>query len=217
MTTVAVVPVKPLRRGKSRLAPVLSVQARARINRYLLTHTLEVLRQVPEIERVLVVSRDSAVLALAREYGAHTLQERGDLQLNDALQRAMALLRAWAVSAALVLPADLPLLQKDDVQALLAALPPPPAVVIAPNASGNGTNALVMSPPGLIGFAYGADSFARHLASAQQVNAHVAVVERPGLQADLDYPHDLAMLQDVFPEYAARDQNLLAADNPPSL
>ncbi len=217
MTTVAVVPVKPLRRGKSRLASVLSVQARARINRYLLTHTLEVLRQIPEIERVLVVSRDSAVLALAREYGAHTLQERGDLQLNDALQRAMTLLRAWAVSAALVLPADLPLLQKGDVQALLAALPPPPAVVIAPNASGNGTNALVMSPPGLIGFAYGADSFARHLASAQQANARVAVVERPGLQADLDYPHDLAMLQDVFPEYAARGQNLSAADNPPSL
>jgi HAD superfamily hydrolase (TIGR01509 family) len=114
-----VVPVKPLRRGKSRLADVLSVQERTQLNRYLFTHTLEVLQHVPEIERTLVVSRDSAALALARDYGAHTLQEQGNSQLNLALKRATMLLRSSAVATILVLPADLPLLTVADVRALL--------------------------------------------------------------------------------------------------
>ena len=204
MTIVAVVPVKPLRRGKSRLAGVLSVQERTQLNRYLFTHTLEVLQQVPEIERTLVVSRDSAALALARDYGAHTLQEQGNSQLNLALKRATMLLRAAAVSTVLVLPADLPLLAAEDVVALLQALPRPEGVALAPNGGGDGTNGLVMTPLDAMEFAYGPHSFSRHLALAREAGLPVAVVEREGLARDLDWPRDLRLVADVFPEFAAR-------------
>ena len=40
MTIWAIVPVKPLRRGKSRLAGLLSEEQRTCLNRYLLEHTL---------------------------------------------------------------------------------------------------------------------------------------------------------------------------------
>lgn len=204
MTTVAVVPVKPLRRGKSRLAGVLSVQERTLLNRYLFTRTLEVLKAVPAIEQVLVVSRDSAALALAREQGAHTLQEQSDSQLNLALKRAVMLLRASAVSTLLVIPADLPLLTAEDITALLEALPKPRGVALAPNAAGNGTNGLAVSPPGALEFAYGPNSFSRHLEFAQRANLPVAVVRREGLARDLDWPHDLALVAAAFPEFAAR-------------
>ena len=204
MTTVAVVPVKPLRRGKSRLASVLSVQERTQLNRYLFTHTLEVLRAVPKIERTLVVSRDSAALALARDYGAHTLQEQSNSQLNLALKRATVLLRSSAVSTILVLPADLPLLTPDDVRALLDALPSPPAVVLAPNESGTGTNGLVVSPLGAIEYAYGPNSFEHHVKLAEAADVAVAVVKRPGLARDVDWPQDLRLVADAFPELAAR-------------
>ncbi len=77
MTVWAIVPVKPLQRAKSRLSKVLSRSERATLGRKLLKHTLEVLAQVPAVERTMVVSRDSEALALARDYDAKTVTERG--------------------------------------------------------------------------------------------------------------------------------------------
>ena len=67
MTLWAIVPVKPLAKGKTRLAGVLNPAERYALNRQMLEHLLSTLARVPEIERTLVVSRDSAVLALARD------------------------------------------------------------------------------------------------------------------------------------------------------
>jgi 2-phospho-L-lactate guanylyltransferase len=61
MTYWAIVPVKPLRRAKSRLAGVLSDDERALLSQHLLQHTLGVLKEIPEIERTLVVSRCSDI------------------------------------------------------------------------------------------------------------------------------------------------------------
>ena len=67
MTLWAIVPVKPLRRGKSRLAGTLSEDERAELNRILLEHTIQTLTNLKEIEQVLVVSRDfSGACARAR-------------------------------------------------------------------------------------------------------------------------------------------------------
>ena len=52
MTLWAIVPVKPLRRGKSRLSSVLSLEARTALNHYLLSNTLETLAAVPEYNTV---------------------------------------------------------------------------------------------------------------------------------------------------------------------
>ena len=86
----AIVPVKPLRRGKSRLAGTLSEDQRTDLNRELLKHTIETLTELKEITQVLVVSRDPAALAIARDYGARTLREDGSPKLNTALTRAAA-------------------------------------------------------------------------------------------------------------------------------
>ena len=54
MTLWAIVPVKPLRLGKSRLAEMLSEDERADLNRRLLVHTLTTLAAIPEIEGYVV-------------------------------------------------------------------------------------------------------------------------------------------------------------------
>ena len=91
MTLWAIVPVKPLRRGKSRLSGILSEDERADLNRKLLQHTLETLNELREVEEVLVVSRDPQVLTIARSYGARTVREDGQPDLNTALRRATAI------------------------------------------------------------------------------------------------------------------------------
>ena len=80
MSLWAIVPVKPLRRRKSRLAEVLSSEERTALNRELLENTIRILMDIPEIAHVLVISRDQAALALARSLGARTVQENSTPQ-----------------------------------------------------------------------------------------------------------------------------------------
>src|SRR3970040_217118 len=96
MTLWAIVPVKPLRRGKSRLAGALSEDERTELNRELLERTLKTLSELKELEQVLVVSRDAHALTIARNYGAKTGQEDGQPQLNTALTRATVVAQVHA-------------------------------------------------------------------------------------------------------------------------
>jgi 2-phospho-L-lactate guanylyltransferase len=191
MTIWAIVPVKPLRRGKSRLSGTLSEDERAELNRQLLEHTLNVLTNIKEIEQVLVVSRDTEALSLARSYGARTVQEDGMPHLNTALQRATVVATMYATHGILILPADLPLLSEKDVRALIDHSDNPPVVVIAPDRREDGTNALLISPPGLIEYEFGPDSFEKHCARAREAGARLEIATLSNLGLDLDLPEDL--------------------------
>ncbi len=149
MTLWAIVPVKPLRRGKSRLANVLSHEERTDLNRHLLENTLDTLNKIPEIEQVLVVSRDSEALAMARDLGARTVQENRKSDLNIALARATIVAKTYATRGVLILPVDLPLITSEDIRAMLEKVKNPPVVVVAPDRCSNGTNALLVCPAGL--------------------------------------------------------------------
>jgi 2-phospho-L-lactate/phosphoenolpyruvate guanylyltransferase len=191
MTLWAIIPVKPLRRGKSRLSGVLSLEARTALNHYLLSNTLEILASVPEIEYSLVVSRDPEALTIAREYGARTVQEQGSPQLNVALTRATMVALSHSVQGVLIVPADLPLLTVDDIHEVVIRAVDPPVVVITPDRHLQGTNALLISPPGLIQYEYGPDSFHRHCLQVKKTGARLEICERGSVALDIDYPEDL--------------------------
>jgi len=194
MTLWAIVPVKPLRRGKSRLADVLSLNERTDLNRHLLENTIDTLKGIPEIEHVLVVSRDSEALAMARDLGARTVQENGNPDLNVALARATLVAKTYATRGVLILPVDLPLVTPEDVQAMLDKVGEPPVVVVAPDRCYDGTNALLVCPTGLIEYEYGPGSFERHCERARQVGARLEICELPSLALDLDNPEDLELV-----------------------
>ncbi len=192
MTLWAIVPVKPLRRGKSRLAGTLSEDERTHLNQLLLEHTLKTLTDLREIEQILVVSRDPAALSLARDHGARTVREAaGSPQLNTALTRATVVAQVYATRGVLVLPADLPLMTPDDILSLVKHATKPPVVVIAPDRREEGTNALLISPAGLIDYDFRPGSFKRHCERAQQAGARLEIVTLPSLGLDLDLPEDL--------------------------
>ena len=193
MTLWAIVPVKPLRRGKSRLSGVLGLEARTALNHYLLSNTLETLAAVPEIEYSLVVSRDPEALTIAREYGARTVQEQGSPQLNVALTRATMVALSHSVQGVIIVPADLPLLTADDIHEVVRRGVNPPVVVITPDRHHQGTNALLISPPGLINYEYGPGSFQRHCVQAQKAGARLEVCERGAVALDIDMPEDLEL------------------------
>ncbi len=194
MTIWAIVPVKPLRRGKSRLAGMLTEDQRTRLNRYLLEHILTVLNEVPGIEHTLVVSRDPAALALTREIGGRTVLENGAPQFNTALKRATAVATMHGAHAVLILPADLPLITAADIKKLLERGKKPPVVVIIPDRRENGTNGLLVNPAGLIEYGYGPGSNYRHAERAAEAGARVELIPSKTIGLDLDLPEDLELV-----------------------
>ncbi|MGE5379179.1 MAG: 2-phospho-L-lactate guanylyltransferase [Bacteroidota bacterium] len=195
MTLWAIVPVKPLRRGKSRLAGTLSEDERTDLNRKLLQHTLQTLCDLKELEEVLVVSRDPQALTVARNYGARTVRENGQPELNTALKRATVIAQVYATRGVLILPADLPLITREDVQTLIDHAADPPVVVIAPDRHNTGTNALLISPSGLIEYDFGVNSFQRHCQRVEATGARLEIVNLPNLSLDLDVPEDLEIIR----------------------
>jgi 2-phospho-L-lactate guanylyltransferase len=197
MTLWAIVPVKPLRRGKSRLSKVLTEDERTNLNKTMLINTLKTLQQVEEIDTILVVSRDPSALSLARDFNARTVLEDGSPELNTALRRAAMVAQAYQVQEILVLPADLPLVKPEHLKEFLDHSGEPPEIVIAPDRRSNGTNALFINPAGLIEFCYGPGSFNTHIQNAKEANARIEIVESPILGLDLDLPEDLEYLKQL--------------------
>lgn len=197
MTLWAIVPVKPLRRGKSRLAGTLSEEERAHLNQVLLEHTLKTLNELKEVEQVLVISRDPQALTIARGLGARTVREDGAPHLNTALTRATVISKVYATSGVLILPADLPLLSREDILELIRHADNPPVVVIAPDRHKKGTNALLISPAGLIDYDFGDNSFKRHCERARKAGARLEIVDLPSLGLDLDLPEDLELVREL--------------------
>jgi 2-phospho-L-lactate guanylyltransferase len=195
MTLWAIVPIKPLRRGKSRLSKILSDEERAQLNYQLFKNTIDVLKEVKSISEILVVSRDSDVLTEAREMGVRTVTENGSPELNSALRRASVFSKAFSTQGVLIIPADLPLLTPYDVDDFIQRRVEPPMIVISPDRHRTGTNMLLIDPADLITFSYGLDSFERHCGLARAKGAEVIVVENDRIALDLDVPEDYDLLK----------------------
>ena len=188
----AVVPVKDLRGTKSRLAPILDPGARAGLTLYMMGRVVAAVMEAG-IDDVCVVSPDAIVLDEAQRRGATPLlqESRG---LNPALEEGRRRALDLGASTLLVFPADMPLLDAEDVRAVLEAADGP-TVVIAPDGAHSGTNTLLVRPPDALPFAFGPESFAAHLGAARKRGLDVRVCERPHLAFDLDTAGDLTHLR----------------------
>ena len=192
----AVVPVKPLRRAKSRLARALKADQRAALARSVFARTIDVLASVDRIEQTLVVSSDLTVHDIARSKGALALAE-SEPGLNVALSQACALAASRAASGVLIVPTDLPLLTAHDVESLIDLACEPACLVIAPDRRGEGTNALLLRPPHIIRPAFGPSSFEAHQARATVASLPAHVYRSPTLALDIDRPSDLERYQEL--------------------
>jgi 2-phospho-L-lactate guanylyltransferase len=187
--TRIIVPHRGLEAAKTRLAPVLDPAERVELARTLLRRVLAVASEA--CADVVVISPAASLEPIVAEAGARLVVQRG-MGLNEGLEQARDGALADRIELLVVLHGDLPNLAVDDVQALVAAVPGPPGVAIAPDRAGSGTNGLALRPPTAIGFRFGAGSFERHRRDAADREIGVALVERPGLAFDLDTPADLA-------------------------
>lgn len=192
MTTWAIIPVKPLRESKRRLEHLLSADARADLIHHFLDNLLAVLNETPGIDRILLVSSDTVVCTLGQKYGAELLIEAAPAGLNAAAARGAAHAARLGATAVLVLPADLPFITVADVEAMLRPLDgsPAPLLAIGGDEAEDGTNALLLAPPGDFTFHYGPGSYRAHLGEAAARGRAIHIINAPGLRFDLDTESD---------------------------
>ena len=203
MSIWLVVPVRSLKDGKRRLAPALDADERAALVERLLVRTLEQAAEFPGLSQTLVVTACEAATACAVRCGVKVLDDGGSGGLNDALAQARSAVEALGASRMLVVSADLPLLDADDLRACAqAAGTTGTTIALAPDRAREGTNGMCLPASCAFDFSFGPNSFATHLERVRRLNMHAAVVERAGLAFDVDLPahlSELAVLQTVNP------------------
>lgn len=184
----AVIAVKCRNKGKSHLAGCLSGSERVALIRSMLDRVLEAARSAHTIESTLVVTPERDTLP---ESVMVSFDEGAGL--NEAFERAREVMRRTGLRMIVTLPADLPHVRAEDLEALVRAAHG--GIAIAPDRHGTGTNAMVC-PVGLpLRFRFGPDSCRLHLEEARRLGFEPAIVSRPGLSFDVDSPSDLAQLE----------------------
>jgi 2-phospho-L-lactate guanylyltransferase len=193
------IPCKALGQGKTRLAPLLTPEARRDLCTAFLAQTLELALSVVPARRLRVVTGDPTVVRKAKERGIASLGDPGEGP-NAALAAARDTLLAegQALQSLLVLPTDLPLATGADLRTFLAAAGD---LVLAPDAAGTGTNLLLLRPRALraIRFVFGPDSLRLYRGMAERARLVLTIVANDRLALDIDRPEDFQRWQAFRP------------------
>lgn len=207
MSILAVIPVKPLGRALGRLSAVLTRPERRELQAAMLMDLLDACSACAILDGIVVVTSDPAAAEMASGYGATVLPDHDPPQgMNPAVSVGQTYATAAGHDAVLVLTADLPLVEAEDLTAALATAPADvPSVVVVPSRHGTGTNAILIAPPSIIPTRLGPDSRARHRAEAAAAGAAIAEVDLPWVGLDIDTPGDLALLLSTDRPSRARD------------
>jgi 2-phospho-L-lactate guanylyltransferase len=192
----AVLPVKAPINAKQRLKGFLSPAQREALARLMFHEVLSTLCTVRGLDRIIVATSDQAVADHASHSGATVFEEyeqQGHSHSADAAARRAVSLGAATV---LLLPIDVPLVTKTEIEDLIEATGPSleRGVIIVPSSDGTGTNALVRTPPDAIASCFGPGSFQAHLDQARQRGVTAKVLRPAGLLFDIDTPEDVEEL-----------------------
>lgn len=185
------VPIKSLAQGKTRLSPMLSEAARHAVSRAMLTDVLTSVFQVPAVDQVVVVTSDPALLALACELGALTVDEGHPRGLNGATEVGTEFCVQHGATALLVLLSDLPLITPHDIAHLFEQLSGKPEILLVRCKYGDGTNAFMRVPALVMKSCFGGPSLEAHQVAAREQGIACREIEAPGIAFDLDSVEDL--------------------------
>ncbi|MCH7607493.1 MAG: 2-phospho-L-lactate guanylyltransferase [Chloroflexi bacterium] len=194
------VPMKGLEEAKSRLwADVPTPERQAAV----LGMLDRVVRSaVGAVAACTVVGGDDAVRRVAEAAGAGWTPDPAS-GLNAALASAMRTAYADGAQAALFLPADLPLIERDDVLALAEASRGYARPVGVEAAADGGTNALLVPASCAFEPRLGEDSFAKHRAAAEAAGSPLVALDAPNIAFDVDTAADYAWAKANVDGFAA--------------
>lgn len=198
MNVWAVLPVKDLAAVKTRLAPYLSPEERTHLFRCMVEDVIAAVTSTRSLAGLLVVTRDPDVVTLAATHGAQVLVEPSNDGHSVAASRGARWLTESGHHTLMQIPGDIPTVTVAELTRVVERhrgfSEGRDALTIVPSRDYDGSNCVVCTPPDLMPFLFGKDSFRRHIASAEGRGIAVQTLEEPGIALDIDEPGDLAVL-----------------------
>jgi 2-phospho-L-lactate guanylyltransferase len=185
------VPVKPFEFGKSRLAELLSIEERIKLNRALFTHMVVSIQQSKWSNFGIVISKGNEALQIARRFGFSTIVENPPYGLNRSIKKVIENPILKSATSITIIPSDLPLVTVEELNELYELRVKQDGLIILPDQKGEGTNVLSVMPPEAISFQYGKASFQKHINSAKSAAINVTVYKSISLAIDLDTEEDI--------------------------
>jgi len=185
----ALVPVKDIVHSKQRLARILDPHERQGLVLAMLRDVLGAIRGVEEFDGVLLVSRSQEAQELFRDFVTDIFVESAGSDHSRAVIEGNRYLKdRYRVGCSMAISGDIPRVTSDDIRQIIMQHD---RVTLAPNASGEGTNAVLTSPPNLIQCQFGGSSLERHIASADAAGFTAQIVRCENIGHDIDNPGDL--------------------------
>lgn len=192
------VPVKNLASAKQRLAGVLDQPARTKLAQAMLEDVLAALNRwqmsrkasAPEVA---LVTSDPFAVKLAGECAFEVIPDPDNPGETGAIEMATCVCVERGIEWTLVIPADIPLIEAWELDAILSQAPDEGSVLV-PAGDGRGTNAAFRRPADLFPLRFGNDSFKPHHAAAQATGKTCVVLNLPGIAIDVDHSADLQKL-----------------------
>lgn len=183
-----VIPIKAPQACKTRLAPALGDSERQALVAAMLRQTVAAAHAVAGRDQVLLLGPSRHGL----DEDMRLLADPGR-GLNAALASARDAALREGIGRLVLLSADLPTIEAEDVAALMDIAAD--AIAGGPDRAGKGTNALSLPLPAAaqFRFRYGEGSFAAHRAEAARLSLPFVTIDRPGLGLDIDRPDEVAL------------------------
>lgn len=186
----ALLPVKSPRNAKQRLTGFLSPTQRETLARAMFEEVLGTLCSVRGLGCIAVATSDHEIAHRARETGVEVFIETEQVSHSHSADLAAQKAAAMGATSVILLPIDVPLVTRDEIESLIEGAEH--GVVVVPSSDGTGTNALVRTPPNAIKACFGPGSFRAHCGQAESLGLPLKVMRPAGLLFDIDTPDDVA-------------------------
>lgn len=209
MKIAAIIPVKTFSLAKTRLD--LSAHQKEELCKIMLEEILHTLSISPQIDKTIIVTRESKTIELAKKYNAIIISDNEEKSVNNAVALADKYLLENKFDASIVFPQDIPFIKTQDIDFMLNYKIPPNFAIVVPSRRFDGTNALVRMPIDLMTTHYDEDSYKIHMKTAKEVTRNVALVFVKRIMLDVDNMEDLKFLleQNEKPEISKKIKGIL--------
>lgn len=174
------------------MAQILDLEIRKNLVLSMLSDVLNVVEKITSAKTYLI-SADKQVKALSSKFHFTFIDEFVEEGLNHAISIVINALSQNNEDSLLILPADIPLIEPEDIASILQ-WNDKFDLVICRSKDGAGTNALLLKPTYNIQPMFGENSFQKHLMEASEKRLKVKILDINRIAFDIDSIDDLIKL-----------------------
>lgn len=196
--SAVLIPVKKLASSKLRMSPILNQNERKNLVLAMLKDVLTVVCQLGHIN-IYIIGVDKEVENLLKEFHAIFIRESTEKGLNHAIMEGIRYLSKIGEDFVLILPADIPLIEVDDISNILL-FKDDFDVVLCPSRDHNGTNALLLKLPTNIQPMFGESSYQNHIREAEINGSKIKSLLINRVALDIDSIDELKIITQIKKE-----------------